>query len=235
MLAAPDGPGSGPVLDLEKELQLILASVEDTRRHAGAYVRILNEGNLESITQALEEERFHVLHVSCHAGPGVLLLEAADGSIDAVTPGRLAAAIPHGRGVPLVVLSGCSTALDIQAERSSRRQAGLADQTELSGLARGLSAAGVPAVLAMTATVTDRYATALASVLYRQLALREAPKPSQRFRRHAACSKSNAGIPAMPSARSGPRRCSFCAARHCRSITCPRGWNRRASAIRGAP
>lgn len=176
VLAAPDGPGSGPVLDLEKELQLILASVEDTRRHAGAYVRILNEGNLESITQALEEERFHVLHVSCHAGPGVLLLEAADGSIDAVTPGRLAAAIPHGRGVPLVVLSGCSTALDIQAERSSRRQAGLADQTELSGLARGLSAAGVPAVLAMTATVTDRYATALASVLYRQLALREAPE-----------------------------------------------------------
>ncbi len=176
VMAAPDGPGSGPVLDLEKELQLILASIEDTRRHAGAYVKILNEGNLESITQALEEERFHVLHVSCHAGPGVLLLEAADGGIDAVTPGRLAAAIPRGRGVPLVVLSGCSTALDIQAEGSRGKQAGLADQTELSGLARSLSAAGVPAVLAMTATVTDRYATALASALYRQLALREAPE-----------------------------------------------------------
>jgi hypothetical protein len=46
----------------------------------------------------------------------------------------------------------------------------------LPGLARDLLHAGVPAVVAMTAPVTDRYATALCAELYQELARR--PEPS---------------------------------------------------------
>ncbi|MEW9534457.1 tetratricopeptide repeat protein [Microbispora sp. NPDC049125] len=168
--ASPDGPDGGPLLDLEAELRRILDAVDDARRHAAAHVRILNEGSLSAVEDALKQERFHVLHISCHAGPGVLVLEDDRGGIDEVTASRLAGVIPRDEGVPLVVLSGCSTALDARA--ASGRSEG---EAALSGLARGLSAAGVPAVLAMTAPVTDSYATALAASLYRELAVRPAP------------------------------------------------------------
>ena len=166
VVAAPEGPDSGPLLDLEAELGVILDSVEEARRHAAAHVRILNEGTLDAIETALKQERFHVLHVSCHAGPDALLLEDEHGGTDRVTAARLAGAIPRDRGVPLVVLSGCSTALDVREGDGG---------AALAGLARGLSAAGVPAVLAMTAPVTDRYATLFSGALYRELAVRPEP------------------------------------------------------------
>ena len=47
----------------------------------------------------------------------------------------------------------------------------------LPGLARELLTHGVPAVLAMTAPVTDDYATRLGADFYRELARRETPDP----------------------------------------------------------
>ncbi|MCW2912968.1 MAG: Tetratricopeptide 2 repeat protein [Actinomycetia bacterium] len=203
-MAAPEGPDSGPMLDLEAELAKILDSVERPRKGArGAYVRILNEGTLSSIRDALVQERFHVLHISCHAAPGVLLLEDEQGGVDRVTTDRFVReGLSADRGVPLLVLSGCSTALDTPRTVSaqggasagaaggrtrSAESAGpegapagaLSDETDaaaLAGFARGLTAAGVPSVLAMTAPITDLYATALAGSLYTELALRSAPE-----------------------------------------------------------
>ncbi|MEU4403524.1 tetratricopeptide repeat protein [Streptosporangium sp. NPDC023963] len=174
VMAAPEGPGSGAVLDLEAELAKILDSVERARRggrgRPGAYVRILNQGTLAGIREALLQERFHVLHISCHAEPGALLLEDAAGRVDRVTTERFVRdGLPADRGVPLLVLSGCSTALDAPAGRTP-------DDLALGGLARGLTAAGVPGVLAMTASVTDPYATALAGSLYYELAVRDVPE-----------------------------------------------------------
>ena len=85
-----------------------------------AYVRVLNEGSLEAINAALSEdpEGFHVLHLSCHARPGELLLETADGQPDPVTAERLLEeGVPAGAGLPMVVLSGCSTGLAARQER----------------------------------------------------------------------------------------------------------------------
>ncbi|WP_245679587.1 CHAT domain-containing protein, partial [Actinomadura hibisca] len=166
VMASPDGPDGGPLLDLEDELRRILNAVDEARQHAAAHVRILNEGTLASIEDALKVERFHVLHISCHAKPGFLQLENAEGGTDEVDAAGLVEALRSGEGVPLVVLSGCSTALDGQAK----------EQKALTGLAAGLSAAGVPAVLAMTASVTDRYAALLGGALYRELALRPQPE-----------------------------------------------------------
>lgn len=171
VVASPES-GSGELLDYEKELALILDAVGSARTRQGAYVRVLNWGGVAEIRAALEEERFHVLHLSCHAGPGVLHLEKDDGTADEVDAGRfMDEVLPPGRGVPLVVLSGCSTA---QAPEPAAEDAAAEAR---AGLARELLGRGVPSVLAMSEAVTDPYATELAACVYEELARAEHPVP----------------------------------------------------------
>ncbi|MFF5495446.1 tetratricopeptide repeat protein [Streptomyces aquilus] len=171
VVASPERDG-GALLDYEKELALILDAVGSARTRQGAYVRVLNWGSVSEIRAALEEERFHVLHLSCHAGPGVLYLEQDDGRVDEVDARRfMDEVLPPGRGVPLVVLSGCSTA---QAPEPAAEDA---TAEARAGLARELLARGVPSVLAMTEAVTDPYATELAACVYEELARAEHPVP----------------------------------------------------------
>ena len=199
VIGSPDD-STGPLLDYETELRRILDAVDPARR-GDAYVEILQWGSVESIRTALQRRRFHILHISCHAKPGVLQLERRDGKVDDVTVQRfIADALPADRGVPLIVLAGCSTALtpapvvgrnghgsaseapkpgtaaalaDTDAAAASATEQGRA----LGGFARGLVQRGVPAVLAMTAPVTDIYATALAAQTYGELAAAQRPDP----------------------------------------------------------
>lgn len=160
VVASPD---SGSILDHERELAAIMDAVEPARRHHGAYVRILNEATLSAVGEAVAEEGFHVLHIACHARPGALLLEDAHGRPHEVTPRRLAEMLPTGLAAPLVVLSGPWTTPTATGTEA------------LSGLARSLLSAGVTQVIAMTAPVTDRYATALCAGMYRELSLAMVP------------------------------------------------------------
>ncbi|MFB6938951.1 tetratricopeptide repeat protein [Streptomyces chartreusis] len=196
VVASPDS-GGGELLDYERELSRILDAVDPARSGQGAYVRVLSWGSLAEIRAALEQERFHILHLSCHAAPGVLLLEDEQGHADEVDAQRFMQALPSDRGVPLVVLAGCSTARttmshDAQASRErppvdedegslagSMDSAGDVDPEGRirAGLARALLERGVPAVLAMTESVTDRYATDLAADMYQALARAEHPNP----------------------------------------------------------
>lgn len=162
VIASPDG--AGQLLDYEHELATIIEQVDAARREK-AYVRILNWGSAEAIRQALAEEDFHVLHLSCHGEPGRLVLEKPDGAVDYVTAEDFVrrVLIP-GRTVPFVVLAGCSTALAGDA-------ASAADQKALPSYAQTLLEHGVPAVLAMTSRVGDLYATELLARTYRQLAV----------------------------------------------------------------
>jgi TIR domain/CHAT domain len=121
VIGSPDEGERGELLDYEVELKRILDAVEPARRQGRAYVRILNRGTVAETRAALKAQRFHVLHVSCHARPGALVLEDEEGRPDLVTAKRFASEIlVADRGVPLVVLSGCSTAL---TERISTEQA----------------------------------------------------------------------------------------------------------------
>jgi len=164
----------GELLDMEKELFRILDAVEPARKQSrparSAYVRVLERGTVKAIRDALAAERYHVLHVTCHAGPGVLVLEAEDGSADPVNAGRFCAdALLAGRGVPVVVLAGCATALSGPASQEG--------EAALPGFARELLAHGVPAVVAMQAPVSDPYATELGARFYRTLAIAGRPDP----------------------------------------------------------
>ncbi|MFF4017901.1 TIR domain-containing protein, partial [Streptomyces sp. NPDC001843] len=198
VVASPEF-GGGELLDYEQELGRILDAVDPARSGHGAYVRVLNWGSLAEIRAALEQERFHILHLSCHAAPGVLILEDEQGHADEVDAQRFMGVLPADRGVPLVVLAGCSTARDgapHDAQASSERPptgdegdpdtggTGPGDTTDAgaegrnrAGLARALLERGVPAVLAMTEAVTDRYATDLAADMYQRLARAEHPNP----------------------------------------------------------
>jgi tetratricopeptide (TPR) repeat protein len=206
VIASPD-TGGGELLDYEGELSAIVSAVNPARRAEGAFVEILNWGSLAAIKFALLKRRYHVLHISCHAQPGKLVLEDAAGDADFVTAERFTAeALPADRGAPLVVLAGCSTALaprgetaapDTRAaepnpegttdgeEGEAGNDAGLTSSADvaaetaeaLEGVARELLGRGVPAVVAMTAPVTDRYATMFAAAAYQQLATREDPVP----------------------------------------------------------
>ncbi|OHV28588.1 hypothetical protein CC117_30365, partial [Parafrankia colletiae] len=179
VIASPDhGDGHGVLLDYETELARILDAVDPARRKGEAYVRILNGGNRTAIRAALQQERFHILHLSCHAQPGRLVLEAEDGAADLVDTQTFAEQVlVAGRGVPLVVLAGCSTALGPQPTEGSDGNSAGTGADQLPGLARGLLARGVPAVLAMTAPVSDLYATDLASRFYGELSGRAVVDP----------------------------------------------------------
>ncbi|MGW2836027.1 TIR domain-containing protein, partial [Streptomyces sp. NPDC001286] len=198
VVASPES-GGGELLDYERELGRILDAVDPARSGHGAYVRVLNWGSLAEIRTALEQERFHILHLSCHAAPGVLILENDQGHADNVDAQRFMRALPANRGVPLVVLAGCSTARDgaLHEAQASRQRppAGNegdpdaggtgpdsaadadAEGNNRAGLARALLERGVPAVLAMTEAVTDRYATELTADMYQTLARTEHPNP----------------------------------------------------------
>ncbi|MGH4008405.1 MAG: CHAT domain-containing protein, partial [Pseudonocardiaceae bacterium] len=175
VIASPER-GGGDLLDYEAELARILAVVDPTHREQNAHVRVLNGGSRAAIRQALAEERFHVLHLCCHAEPGALVLESDTGQADVVTAREFVDdVLVADHGVPLVVLAGCSTAL---ADRKSPLPGSPAEQQgeqALPGLARDLLHAGVPAVLAMTAPITDRYATELCAQMYQELARRPEP------------------------------------------------------------
>ena len=91
----------GELLDMEAELALILDATEDARRKGKAALRILETGSVKAIRAALEQERWHVLYISCHAQPGELILEDEEGDEDAVSAERLwREALPAQRAIP---------------------------------------------------------------------------------------------------------------------------------------
>jgi tetratricopeptide (TPR) repeat protein len=161
----------GELLNMEKELSRILEAVEPARKQSRpAHVRVLERGTLKAIREALAAERYHALHVTCHAGPGVLVLESEEGGEDKVDAGRFCnEALVPGRGVPVVVLAGCATALSIPGKNQG--------EAALPGFARELLARGVPAVVAMQAPVSDSYATELGARFYHTLAISKRPDP----------------------------------------------------------
>ena len=175
-IASPEN-ASGALLNYEAELARIVRIVDPARREANAHVRVLPDGSLAAIRDALmvEREGFHVLHLSCHARPGQLTLERDDGSEDFVSAKRLLEeGMPPGRVPALVVLAGCSTGIAARTARTDQDTEGARDDADgeraLGAVAEQLLAAGVPAVLAMQAPVTDSYATELAGRMYEQLA-----------------------------------------------------------------
>ncbi len=155
-VGAPDEKySSGPVLDLERELQVILDAVEPANRLDNVQVRILEVGSPDAIADAFREEEYHVLHISCHGVPGKLALENEELHEVPTTARELIDPLRNaGKPLPMVVLNTCH---------------GGVQKGQAASFAEELLRAGVQSVLAMQTSVTDVYATDLVREFYENL------------------------------------------------------------------
>lgn len=165
-VGAPDEERtSNVVLDQERELQTILDAVAAAQRLENVEVRFLEVGHPAEIGEAVERDAYHVLHLSCHAMPGRLELEDEDGRAVLTTAAELLTPLRKaGRPLPVVFLNACH---------------GGVESGQTASFAEELLRAGVPCVLAMQTSVSDRYATRLAGAFYEHLARREPPLASR--------------------------------------------------------
>ncbi len=146
-------------LDIEAEMKSILDAVSPAVRDDRAQVRILEVANARTIAAALNEDDYHVLHLSGHGDEIGIELEDEDGAPVPTRAAELADALrATGRVVPLVFLSSCHGAGNPE------------------GLALTLHRLGMPRVIAMQAPVSDQYATELAGEFYRQLSIPTWPR-----------------------------------------------------------
>lgn len=155
-VGAPDeGKTASNVLDHERELQNILDAVEPAQRADNVEVRILEASDPATLRDALQRDQYHVLHVTCHGKPGALELDDEEGNAVEATANQLLDALRGSqRPAPLMFLNTCH---------------GAADKDQTASLAESLLHGGVPAVLAMQTSVSDRYGTALARAFFEQL------------------------------------------------------------------
>jgi CHAT domain/SEFIR domain/AAA ATPase domain len=154
-VAAPDETKTrNAPLDAEAEMQAVLDAVTEVAGQPDAQVRILEVASLAAIDQALQQDAYHVLHLSAHGSMDSVELEDEDGAPIPVTAQALMGALQHaGRTVPLIVLSSCS-----------------GGSGGTGAMAASLIERGADRVIAMLAPVTDGYATTLARHLYAELA-----------------------------------------------------------------
>ena len=159
-ISAPEA-GGGPLLDYERELRNVVAAVRGART-GDADVRVVPFATTGAIRAALDEAPAHVLHLSCHGGPGSLDLEAEDGAAREVTAAELVAeAIPPGSMPPVVCLAACYS--DVPGEEGA------------PSLAASLVEHGASVVIGTETSVTDWYATALFARVYQELAQSAVP------------------------------------------------------------
>ncbi len=155
-IASPDS-GGGPLLDYEHELRAVLQAVREARR-SRAWVEVVPFATTTAIRAGLNVAGgVHVLHISAHGRPGVLLLEDEQGQAREVTAAQLLGeAVPNGLMPPVICLAACYTDAEGEAQGAS--------------FAAQLAQHGACAVVGTQTSVTDRYATLLFSRFYAELA-----------------------------------------------------------------
>lgn len=163
ILVVVSSPDDANLLDTEEEIGVIQDALDEATRAGRIQVEYLDDATLENIGYSLREFDPHVLHYTGHGAydketaRSYLLLENEDGA------GRLAditALKPHlaqAGALRLVMLSGCQTA------QTSATDA-------FSGVATGMLAEDIPAVVAMQFSILDNSAIQLARAFYAGLA-----------------------------------------------------------------
>ncbi|MEZ4777482.1 MAG: tetratricopeptide repeat protein [Bacteroidia bacterium] len=167
MIASPEDSEWDRRLNYEQEEDQIINAFAPLLETGQVKIEFTEDGSLDALREKLRENAWHILHFSGHGafhkGIGWLELETP-GTMErvAVKAADFAAVLnakPEHKP-PLLVLSSCQTAQ------------GGADATQ-TGVATALLQAGVPAVIAMSESIRDDYATAFAARLYQELGTKE--------------------------------------------------------------
>ncbi|HKP81173.1 MAG TPA: CHAT domain-containing protein [Pyrinomonadaceae bacterium] len=148
-------------LQMEREQEILLEAINDPSGQGRLRADFEEEAKLEILESSLETP-YQILHFSGHgispAAGGGLLLEDARGNSRPTSVPEVMHSLQRGeRSLRLVVLSGCQTARTLEI-------AGLRD------MARGLLRRGIPAVIAMQFSISDKAGLKFAEVFYSRIA-----------------------------------------------------------------
>jgi hypothetical protein len=158
MACSPDG--TEPLLNYEREEEIILDAVSKLRKKKGLHIDIAETGTLEELKSLIRERDYHVVHISGHGvydenrNAGYLLMEKESGMERRVSAHELAEALIGCQSLRLFFLSACESGREKEPD---------------TGLARLLISHGVPMVIGMTHSVREYAATAMAETFYRNL------------------------------------------------------------------
>lgn len=163
-------------LDLASEYQALIALANEEPALDMLDTADAGPIDLYALRRQLSDRGAHILHFMGHGelkpnGDGCLFFERTDGRALAISGEALARSAGTLSGLRLVVLNACRS-----AEIRSR---------PFAGVATALVRAGVPAVLAMQAPISDRAAIAFARAFYSRLARGESLDTAVCEGRHA--------------------------------------------------
>ncbi len=163
MVSAPEGATR---LDYEQEELKLLQAFAPLLEKGLVQIHFTDDGSRDNLKEKLQANKYHILHYSGHGtyheGIGYLAMEEPlTGREQMVTGLELMQVLGEmktkGHCPDLVVLSACKSA---QGDVNN----------DVSGVAETLLHGGIPAVIAMAASILDSSAIVFAAALYQQLA-----------------------------------------------------------------
>ncbi|MBC7812160.1 MAG: CHAT domain-containing protein [Burkholderiales bacterium] len=167
MLIVAASPKNLPPLDADAEIKRVRDALADAEKEGTVKIYERRNPSIGEVRSVLRKEGIHALHFIGHGSadysdkPGdqpVLAFAGPAGEFVPISAEVFAANTSGAKGLRLVVLNACETAVESTA-------------VPLLGVASKLiQRAGLPAVLAMQAAIRDDSAVAFAGAFYRELA-----------------------------------------------------------------
>ncbi|MDX2161597.1 MAG: CHAT domain-containing protein [bacterium] len=161
LLIAAFAPSDLPALEIETEIGRIREGLRPLIDQGVVALHELHNPSLDLLRRTLRETRtavyHHIGHADFRGDVPLLALTRPDGRADLVDAAAFALNAAADEALRLVVLNGCDTAI-------------VATNAALIGIApQMMQAANLPAVVAMSSTLTDRSAVVFAEAFYREL------------------------------------------------------------------
>ena len=156
ILVALSSPTDHPRLDIAREWEILRNALEPSISAGQLELRrVPGRCTFDNLRDSLRHFGAHIFHFVGHGIPGALVLEQESGKGLEMEATHLRSAFPSGALPRLVVLNACSGAIT--------------RDVPFSGLAQGFLRQGVPAVVAMQASITDDAALIFTRYFYRDL------------------------------------------------------------------
>lgn len=164
VLVMISSPQDFPALDVEGEWQRLQEATKTLRDRKLLELERLDEATLIALQRRLRQNKYHVFHYIGHSdfdaslSRGVLIFEneADNTQGQRITGEALSRELSQESTLRLVVMNSCHSARDPGGD-------------VLAGIASGIVARGIPAVVAMQFEITDNAAKAFAEEFYRAL------------------------------------------------------------------
>jgi hypothetical protein len=156
ILVALAAPTDHPRLDVAREWEILMNALEAPVAAGQVELRrVPGRCTFDNLRDSLRHFGAHIFHFIGHGIPGALVLEQETGKGSEMEATHLRSAFPSGALPQLIVLNSCSGAIG--------------EDMPFSGLAQGFLRQGVPAVVAMQASITDDAALIFTRYFYRDL------------------------------------------------------------------